>query len=80
VAYTIDLFAVLIFDGLGKNFFERVDGYLIEEAKRLLIDQPHIKVEEKVEQIGYHSKSSFNTAFKKITDSTPSVFRKKCNT
>jgi AraC-like DNA-binding protein len=63
--------------GLGKSFFELVAGYRVEEAKRLLIEQPNIKVEEIAEQVGYNSKSSFNTAFKKFTGSTPSAFREK---
>ena len=64
-------------DGLGKSFFELVAGYRVEEAKRLLLEQPNIKVEEIAEQVGYNSKSSFNTAFKKFTGSTPSAFREK---
>jgi AraC-like DNA-binding protein len=65
----------IINEGLGKNFFEMAASYRVEEAKRLLIDQPNIKVEEIAEQVGYMSKSSFNTAFKKITGQTPSEFR-----
>jgi AraC-like DNA-binding protein len=63
-------------DGLGKSFFELTAEYRIEEAKNLLIEQPNIKIEEIAEQVGYSSKSSFNTAFKKITGKTPSEFRK----
>jgi len=62
-------------DGLSKSFFEMLAEYRIEEAKRYLIDQPNIKIEEIAEQVGYNSKSSFNTAFKKITGKTPSEFR-----
>jgi AraC-like DNA-binding protein len=62
-------------EGLGKSFFEMVAEYRVTEAKKLLKDQPNIKVEEIAEQVGYNSKSSFNNAFKKITGSTPSEFR-----
>ena len=65
----------IINDGLGKNFFEWVASYRVEEAKRLLKDQPNIKVEEIAEQVGYNSKSSFNTVFKRNTGLTPSEFR-----
>ena len=65
----------IINEGLNKSFFEMTAEYRIEEAKRLLIDQPNIKIEEIAEQVGYNSKSSFNTAFKKITGKTPSEFR-----
>jgi AraC-like DNA-binding protein len=66
----------VINEGLGKNFFEMTAEYRVEEAKRLLKEQSNIKIEEIAEQVGYNSKSSFNTAFKKITGMTPSEFRK----
>jgi len=62
----------VINEGLGKSFFEMTAEYRVEEAKQLLKDQPNIKVEEIAEQVGYNSKSSFNTAFKKLTGTTPS--------
>jgi len=65
----------VINDGLGKNFFEMTAEYRIEEAKSLLKSQPNIKVEEIAGQVGYNSKSSFNTSFKKIAGKTPSEFR-----
>jgi AraC-like DNA-binding protein len=61
--------------GLGKSFFEMMASYRVEEAKTLLVKQKNIKVEEIAEQVGYNSKSSFNTAFKKLTGLTPSEFR-----
>ncbi|MBY0435869.1 MAG: helix-turn-helix domain-containing protein [Cyclobacteriaceae bacterium] len=65
----------VINEGLGKSFFEMTAKYRMEEAKQLLKDQPNIKVEEIAEQVGYNSKSSFNTAFKKLTGKTPSEWR-----
>jgi len=65
----------VINDGLGKNFFEMTAEYRVEEAKFLLKSQPNIKVEEIAGQVGYNSKSSFNTSFKKIAGKTPSEFR-----
>ena len=62
-------------DGLGKTFFEMTAEYRIEEAKVLLKQKANIKVEEIAEEVGYNSKSSFNTAFKKITGMTPSEWR-----
>jgi AraC-like DNA-binding protein len=61
--------------GLGKSFFEMTAEYRIKEAKKLLIDHANVKVEEIASQVGYNSKSSFNTAFKKITGFTPSEYR-----
>jgi AraC-like DNA-binding protein len=51
--------------------------YRVTEAKKLLRDKPNIKVEEIAEQVGYSSKSSFNTVFKKLTGVTPSEYRAK---
>ncbi|MFN5171338.1 MAG: helix-turn-helix domain-containing protein [Cyclobacteriaceae bacterium] len=65
----------VINEGLGKNFFEMTAEYRVQEAQARLRDQPHLKVEEIAEQVGYLSKSSFNTAFKKITGQTPSEWR-----
>ena len=65
----------VINDGLGKSFFEMTAEYRVEEAKRLLKAKANIKVEEIAEEVGYNSKSSFNTAFKKITGQTPSEWR-----
>ena len=72
---SVHMLSQVINDGLGKSFFEMTAEFRIEEAKVLLIDKPNIKVEEIAEQVGYNSKSSFNTAFKKITGKTPSEFR-----
>ncbi len=72
---SIHILSQAINEGLGKSFFEMVAEYRVEEAKKLLKDQPNIKVEEIAEQVGYNSKSSFNTVFKKLTGTTPSEFR-----
>jgi AraC-like DNA-binding protein len=72
---TVHILSQAINEGLGKSFFEMVAEYRVGEAKKLLKDQPNIKVEEIAEQVGYNSKSSFNTVFKKLTGSTPSEFR-----
>jgi AraC-like DNA-binding protein len=74
---SIHLLSQAINNGLGKTFFELVAEYRVAEAKRLLKDQPNIKIEEIAGQVGYNSKSSFNTAFRKITGMTPSEFREQ---
>ena len=51
--------------------------YRVEEAKSILKTDlgKKLTIEEVAEQVGYNSKSAFNTAFKKITSQTPSEFR-----
>jgi AraC-like DNA-binding protein len=72
---SVHVLSQVINEGLGKNFFEMTAEYRVNEAKRLLKEQPNVKVEEIAEQVGYNSKSSLNTSFKKLTGMTPSEFR-----
>lgn len=63
---------------LKQSFFDYVGSYRIKEAQQLLTgdDSSHIKIEEIGQMVGYNSKSAFNTAFRKVTGSTPSEFKK----
>jgi AraC-like DNA-binding protein len=63
---------------MGKGFFELLAWYRVEEAKRIIRGDPGAKltVEDIAERVGYNSKSSFNTVFKKQTGQTPSEFRR----
>lgn len=63
---------------MGKSFFELLAWYRVEEAKRLIREDPEdrLTVEDIAEQVGYNSKSSFNTVFKRQTGQTPSGFRR----
>jgi AraC-like DNA-binding protein len=63
---------------LNQNFFDFINAYRIEEAKRLLIDpaKKHYSILAVSEEVGFNSKSAFNTAFKRHANMTPSEFRK----
>ena len=62
--------------GLGKNFFEFISSYRIEEAKRQLDDATNTNnILQIMYESGFNSKSVFNTAFKKATGKTPSQYR-----
>jgi AraC-like DNA-binding protein len=65
-------------DHYKQNFFDFVNSYRINEAKRILTESkdPKLTVLEVMYQSGFNSKSSFNTLFKKKTGQTPSEFRK----
>jgi AraC-like DNA-binding protein len=73
------LLSQAINEGLGQNFFEFINTYRIGEAKRLLTNpaDKKITVLEVLYEVGFNSKSSFNTVFKKQTGLTPSEFKKK---
>lgn len=66
----------VINQSFGKHFFDFVNSYRIDEAKRLLQDsQNTMTIQEVMYSVGFSSKSSFNTIFKKKTKQTPSQFR-----
>ena len=60
---------------MGQHFFDYVNSFRIEEAQSLLLNSD-LNVQEIMYDVGFNSKSSFNTAFKKHTSTTPSAFRK----
>lgn len=64
---------------MDKHFFDFVNEYRIEKAMQILKDasQKELTVLEILYQVGFNSKSSFNTSFKKYTGKTPTDFRKE---
>ena len=58
-----------------QNFFEFINFYRVERAKKLLITQPTLPMLEVMDQAGFSSKSAFNRFFKKYTQMTPTQFR-----
>ncbi|AXT20435.1 helix-turn-helix domain-containing protein [Flavobacteriaceae bacterium AU392] len=65
-------------DSLGINFFDYVNNYRVEEAKKLLQSQNNklYTVEHIGALSGFSSKTTFYRAFKKQTGMTPSKFQK----
>jgi AraC-like DNA-binding protein len=63
---------------LQQNFYELINSLRIEEAKHRLIDpaKQHNTIVAIAYDVGFNSKSTFNTAFKKYTRMTPSQFKK----
>lgn len=66
-------------EGMSKTFFDLINGYRVEEAKRLLLDVESINytVLSVGFEAGFNSKTTFNTVFKKFTGLTPTEFRNK---
>lgn len=69
----------LLNETFKQNYFDFINSYRIEEAKRLITEamDPKITVLEIMYQAGFNSKSSFNTLFKKKTGFTPSEYKKR---
>lgn len=70
--------SLLINHQLGQHFFDFINTYRIESAMAILKDTEKNKVTvlEILYEVGFNSKSSFNTAFKKHTGVTPTEYRK----
>ena len=64
---------------LGKSFYDLVNGYRLEEAKRLLLDpsKSNLTILSIGFEAGFNSKTTFNTVFKQKTGLTPTAFRKQ---
>ena len=59
----------------GGNFHRYINGLRIQEACRLLLDDPGKTVLEILYEVGFNSKSTFNSAFKAGTGMTPREYR-----
>lgn len=68
----------VINERLNQNFFDFVNQYRVEEAKRQLLDmkKKHYSIIAIAEDVGFNSKSAFNAAFKKHAGVTPSEWRR----
>jgi AraC-like DNA-binding protein len=67
----------LLNDGFGQSFFQYINIYRIEEAKRLLLSEKHshFNMLGIAYASGFSSKTTFNTTFKKLTNQSPSEFQ-----
>ena len=68
----------VINEHMGKNFYNLVNDYRVEEVKSRLEtdDYKHLTILGIAFDSGFNSKSSFNTIFKEKTGSTPSEYLK----
>ncbi|MEQ9402773.1 MAG: helix-turn-helix transcriptional regulator [Cyclobacteriaceae bacterium] len=65
-------------ENMNQSFTDFTNGYRIEKAKKLLLDHAfrNHKIAYIAYECGFNSLSSFNAAFKKIADVSPSEYRK----
>ena len=63
----------------NQNYFEFVNTYRVEEARKQLADpaKNHLSVLGVAEESGFKAKSTFNKVFKELTDTTPSQYREQ---
>jgi AraC-like DNA-binding protein len=65
--------------GTSSGFYDYVNRYRVEDAKALLLDPAEARstILDVAYQVGFNSKSAFNSAFRKLTGTTPSLFRSR---
>jgi AraC-like DNA-binding protein len=66
----------VINDQLSLTFFDYINKYRVEEAKRLIIAEPDSTLLEIAFKAGFNNKTSFSNSFKKFTTQTALEFRK----
>ncbi|MEM6801689.1 MAG: DUF6000 family protein [Bacteroidota bacterium] len=61
-----------------QNFYNFINRFRIEESKKILLDpdKQHLSILGVALESGFNSKTAFNTNFKKLTDLSPSAFKK----
>ena len=65
----------VISQDFDSSFYDLINHHRIEEAKQLLLTGREKTVLEIALEVGFNSKSTFNTAFRRNTGMTPSAFR-----
>lgn len=63
--------------GLQQNFYDFVNAYRIREAKKMLLDRTysHLNILGIALECGFNSKPTFNRAFRKFVNMSPSEFK-----
>jgi AraC-like DNA-binding protein len=68
----------LINDEFLVNFYDFINKYRVEDAKKLLVeDNRNFKILAIAYEVGFNSKATFNRVFKKFTNLTPSEFKER---
>jgi AraC-like DNA-binding protein len=65
----------LLNDNLGKSFSTYINEYRIHEACEKIENGSYLKIEEIGYEVGFNSKSTFFSTFKKIKNTTPLLYK-----
>jgi len=71
--------SIVVNEELGTNIYGFINDYRISEAKNIIADSgmEYLSIEGISRQVGFTSKSSFYSSFKRSTGKTPLQFRKE---
>jgi AraC-like DNA-binding protein len=67
--------SMLINRHFGVNYYEFINRYRIDEAKRMLAESTAVSITDIYLAVGFNSKSVFYTFFKKLEGVTPTAYR-----
>lgn len=72
------ILSYIINNAFDENFYQFINRYRIEEAKKQILnpEMNHLSLLGIGFEVGFNSKTVFNTTFKKYTGQTPSEFKK----
>ena len=84
IAHKIDIsphqLSQLLNDNLGKSFSSFINEYRIQAACQLITKSHHLSLEGIGKEVGFNSKSTFFSTFKKMKGMTPSQFKSNKST
>ncbi len=70
-------FSQLLNEGIKTDFRNYINRFRVDEAKRLLVENPSRSIISICFEVGFNSKTSFNITFKKMTGASPKEYREK---
>jgi AraC-like DNA-binding protein len=73
------IISIIVNDEMDTNIYGFINDYRIREFKKIISepDMAYLSMEGIAEKVGFTSKSSFNSSFKKATGKTPSQYRQQ---
>ncbi|MBO4250072.1 MAG: AraC family transcriptional regulator [Paludibacteraceae bacterium] len=66
-------------DEFGCTFYQFVNKYRIDEAKRLMTEQPEMRLADVATRSGFSSREAFARTFTQVTGLSPREWEKECN-
>ncbi len=75
--FSTHILSKLINERAQKNFNQFINEYRLEEAKKLLLEDPSTSIKTIYFDVGFNNKATFNNAFKSKFKCTPSEYKKR---